>query len=203
MLRTSDGVENYLPHMAFTIWSVTCTVFMPIGCLVLGMLLSGYETLERAALRACNYRIAFGSHIKFTMPIFLTVIMALAFGGEWLALSRLHEQKLLGEAMQPLEFSDKYRAQLWRHQRNWWVALFSCFIWLIVWRVGALTQYFRRKIALIEKDKIEILKRVAAAGSSELQQSPSQDGARKRRQEEVELSNLSGKTAAAAIGDDD
>jgi hypothetical protein len=34
-----------------------------------------------------------------------------------------------------VEMVDRLRMKEWRNDRNWWIALFGCTIWFIVWRL--------------------------------------------------------------------
>jgi hypothetical protein len=41
-----------------------------------------------------------------------------------------------------VEMVDRLRMKEWRNDRNWWIALFGCTIWFIVWRLQIWTRRY-------------------------------------------------------------
>lgn len=100
-----------------TIWSVFIWVFLPVGGVIAAFSLSGFETLEKIGRRLCQLELHVGN-VGIRLPFLVSLICAMCFTGEWLALERLRNQRNKA-TLEPLEFNDSWRALLWRHQRNW------------------------------------------------------------------------------------
>jgi hypothetical protein len=126
--------------MMATLWSVHAFAVIPIGSICLLLLLSDVRALQRVAMSACSVHVAFGSIRMSLSSIFAFFAFSVfAFQSFTVLIPSQHPQ--LSTAM-TVEMMDRIRMREWRGDRNWWIALFACTIWFMVWRLQIWTKRY-------------------------------------------------------------
>lgn len=97
-----------------SVWSFFSYVVLPIAMVMLVLLLSGVQKLEKFGDSLCNVKLKIGQ-LEIRLPLFFLFFALLYFANEQWALSRLHTTKDLYRTHN----IEAWRSQLWRHQRNW------------------------------------------------------------------------------------
>lgn len=62
------------------------------------------------------------------------MLAALGFGLSHTAVTKM--EKLRTEGVEHVSLDDRYKLQLFRDQRNWWISLTNLILWIICWRVA-------------------------------------------------------------------
>jgi hypothetical protein len=52
-----------------------------------------------------------------------------------------------------VEMVDRIRMKEWRNDRNWWISLFACTLWLICWRLQSWVKVSGQKSAKTDTEK--------------------------------------------------
>lgn len=124
--------------MMATIWSIEAFVVIPLGALCLLLLLSDLKYMQRLALLICSLQISFGA-INMTLSSILAFLSTAIF---------LYQNAVIMlQAPHPtgnitVEMDDRLRMKEWRNDRNWWIALFACTLWFMVWRLQVWTRRY-------------------------------------------------------------
>jgi hypothetical protein len=123
--------------MMATLWSVEAFVVIPLGAVCLLLLLSDLHYLQRLALFICSLQMAFGA-INMT----LSSILAFLSTGIFLYQNTVIMLQTPHASNITIEMEDRLRMKEWRNDRNWWIALFACTLWFIVWRLQVWTKRY-------------------------------------------------------------
>ncbi|CEM27567.1 unnamed protein product [Vitrella brassicaformis CCMP3155] len=91
---------------------------------------------------------------RFSVIHFFLFVTILSFAARSYALSKIQDRskdQMYGRAGLPVEFDDRYRGKEWRIERNWWICLFACTLWMIIWRIASTFSYFWHEIEKLEE----------------------------------------------------
>eukprot|EP01068_Selenidium_serpulae_P004719 Selendium_serpulae@DN3716_c0_g1_i1.p1 len=145
--------------MAISIWNVISSVLLPMGLALCFLMLCGIRPLERLSQRACGVKLHLGE-VKIRAPVVVFIICAIMFISEW---RHLVAQKSLRPMKTDLGDS-LWRADLARHQRNWWLSLSTCITWAVLLRLAPIISSLRKTLDELKERKAAVL---AAQGTSE------------------------------------
>ena len=122
-----------------TLWSVEAFFVIPLGAICLLLLLSDFRPLQKISMGICSIQVALGSisvSVSSIFALFSTVVFA------YQSLTTLNNTKPTITPQQTIEMADRIRMKEWRNDRNWWISLFACTLWLICWRVQIWTKRY-------------------------------------------------------------
>ena len=114
---------------------------MGAACLVL--LLSDYRRLQKIALSVCSVQVALGSarlSLSSIFALFATLIFIFQSLTTFVTVKAV--ATTAHSTHTTVEMVDRLRMKEWRNDRNWWIALFACTVWLIVWRLQIWTRRY-------------------------------------------------------------
>ena len=122
-----------------TIWSVEAFFVIPLGALCLTLLLSDIQALQKISMSICSVRISLGSFqvtLSFLFALFATTVFLFQ------SFSTLRAERMSFSPNQTVEAADRLRMKEWRNDRNWWISLFACTVWLLCWRIQVWTKRY-------------------------------------------------------------
>lgn len=115
-----------------SIWLIEAIVVIPFGIVCILLLLSEIATLRRLALNVCSVTVSVGRFTALSLSFLFAAFSCSVFGFQSYALYSLPSQPSpVGSA----DLLDRIRMKEWRAERNWWISLFACTLWLLVWRI--------------------------------------------------------------------
>lgn len=123
-----------------TLWSVHAFGVIPIGSVCLLLLLSDIRAMQKMAMSVCSVHIAFGA-IQMSLSSIFAFFAFAVFAFQSFAVFAPSHNPPITTAM-TVEMADRIRMKEWRNDRNWWIALFACTVWLIVWRLQIWTKRY-------------------------------------------------------------
>jgi hypothetical protein len=126
-----------------TMWSVTALGVIPIGAVCLLLLLSDIRSFQKIAISVTSVQIALGA-LKMTLSLIFALFATVLFGFQSYTVFH-HQSTSQHHATSPgmtVEMLDRLRMKEWRNDRNWWISLCACFIWLLVWRIQVWTKRY-------------------------------------------------------------
>lgn len=156
--------------MGVSIWNVISTVLLPTGLVLCFLMLCGSRTLERLAQRGCGVQLHLGE-LKLRAPVVIFVICAITFATEWRHL--LHEQTLRPPKTDISQ--SLWKADLARHQRNWWLSLCTCITWAILLRLSPIISALRNELDTVKAKKSAVVRSQSespADGKQQAQRDP-------------------------------
>ena len=121
-------------------WTFCAYVMFPMACVCLFLMLSNIGVLEKVGMGICGLDIRVGDAVRINMMFFFCVIAA---GGWIVSMLGLEKMEKLregpdGQGVQHASLDDRYKLQLFRDQRNWWISFTNLVLWLVCWRLQAL-----------------------------------------------------------------
>jgi len=122
-----------------TLWSIEAFFVIPLGALCLVLLLSDVRSLQKLAMSICSIQISLGSFqvtLSFVFAIFATTVFAFQ------SFATLGIDRPTLAPNQTVEMADRLRMKEWRNDRNWWISLFACTLWLLCWRIQIWTKRY-------------------------------------------------------------
>jgi ABC-type tungstate transport system substrate-binding protein len=108
--------------MLISIWGLLAFFFLPLGILIAFLLLSGFLPLIWLGLRFCKIQVQLGIlvlRLPSLIAIFSCFCVLMESNSLW-RVTHLRNDLLLSPV--PNEYA--WKANLWRHQRNWFVPNF-------------------------------------------------------------------------------
>merc|ERR550519_397362 len=121
--------------MASMFWGFLSYVMFPMACACLFLMLSGIGFLEKFGRNICHANVELGI-VRCNVLFFFVVISALGFVVSSMDIDKL--LRLRDDGVEHVSLDDRYKLQLFRDQRNWWIALSNFVLWLTCWRLAAL-----------------------------------------------------------------
>ena len=122
-----------------TLWSIEAFFVIPLGALCLLLLLSDIRGLQKIALSLCSVQLSLG-FLQVSLSSVFALFSTLVFAFQ--SFSTLGADKPTILPTHTVEMVDRLRMKEWRNDRNWWIALFACTLWLICWRVQIWTKRY-------------------------------------------------------------
>ena len=151
--------------MTFSIWAILTWIVLPLGCVVVALILSGLQPLVWLGIRVSKIEIQLG-FIVIKLPLLLSFLSGMCVVAEWLALERLKRLKMIALSSNVLGVDYAWKANLWRHQRNWWLSLSSLALWLVVWRLSVLIELQKQRLTTLSHSRSQ---RCANGSTTKLQ----------------------------------
>jgi len=134
-----------------TVWSFISYGLLPLGLIICVFILSGFNFLEKIGRSFCKLEIHIGE-MRIRLPLVILLISTVCCLGEYHELTRMANQKQV--RLQNLsDIQELWKSQLWRHQRNWWLSLFSMILWGIVWRFSGIISRLRFQLEMLQPKK--------------------------------------------------
>jgi hypothetical protein len=124
---------------SMTLWSVEAFFVIPLGALCLVLLLSDIKRFQKISLAICSIPISLGS-IQITLSFVFAIFATCVFVFQTVA--TLGSEKASLPPTSTVEMADRLRMKEWRNDRNWWISLFACTIWLLCWRIQIWTKRY-------------------------------------------------------------
>jgi hypothetical protein len=90
-------------------------------------------------MSCCSIEISFGRlavSISSLIAIFTTAVFLFQ------SVTTLPISRHVPLPSQTVEMLDRIRMKEWRNDRNWWISLFACTLWLICWRIQVWVQKY-------------------------------------------------------------
>ena len=118
------------------LWSFVALCLTPLGLLANALLLSGWLRTEQLGSRLCSISILIGN-ITLQLDKVCVLFASLLFGREaWRAAAAdgVDDPQSFASA----SIQDRTRMTRWRHERNYWIALYVLTLWTVAWRVNYL-----------------------------------------------------------------
>jgi len=128
-----------------TIWSVEAFFVIPLGALCLVLLLSDIRSLQKISMSICSIQISLGATFQVTLSFLFALFATSVFVFQSFATLRTDRMSVL-PSNQTIEMADRLRMKEWRNDRNWWISLFACTLWLLCWRI----QVWTKKYCLVD-----------------------------------------------------
>ena len=122
-----------------SLWSIEAFFIIPAGAICLALLLSDIPSLQRLSMSCCSIKISFGRlavSISSLIAIFTTAVFLFQ------SVTTLPISRHVPLPSQTVEMLDRIRMKEWRNDRNWWISLFACTLWLICWRIQVWVQKY-------------------------------------------------------------
>eukprot|EP00392_Amoebophrya_sp_AT5.2_P015643 g15858.t1 len=110
----------------------------PTACLALFLMLSGVGFLERLGCSICCADVKIGS-LKCNILIFFVLLSSIGFCTSLYGVEKY--ERLRDQGTDHVSLDDRYKLQLFRDQRNWWISGCNLILWLVCWRVQALMRW--------------------------------------------------------------
>ncbi|CEM03487.1 unnamed protein product [Vitrella brassicaformis CCMP3155] len=127
-----------------SVWSFIAWICAPIAATLCILLLSGVVMLERLGHALCAAHISIGL-ARIRVVTFITLVTLVLFAYESVDLQKMRSTQAAASPYQ-VQMEDRWKMNLWRHQRNWWISLFNITLWIVCWRVSQLIAYYRKRI---------------------------------------------------------
>jgi len=115
-----------------SLWSVEALFIIPTGAVCLALLLTDIRQFQKFALAVCSIRIAFGK-VQVSVSSIFALFTLMVFCVQ--SYTTFSNPRFVPSPNQTVEMVDRMRMKEWRNDRNWWISLFACTLWLICWRV--------------------------------------------------------------------
>eukprot|EP01066_Platyproteum_vivax_P020392 Platyproteum_vivax@DN829_c0_g1_i1.p1 len=128
------------------VWMVFAFGVVPTGLVLAFLLLSGFCFLEKFGSNICNIPIKIGL-VRIRLITLLLTVSVLLCASEAVKL-----RGMIGTRRPTMALEDRFKMELWLHQRNWWMSIFSCVLWTVVWRMSYLVKVYRDQITYFETD---------------------------------------------------
>lgn len=131
-----------------SLWSVEAYLVIPVGMVSLVLLLSDVRQLQLFAISICSVSVALGRVRLSVSSIFallatLICIIESVYTIPALTGGRFGTKPIINATTTTtVEMADRLRMKEWRNDRNWWISLYACTIWLIVWRLQIWTNRY-------------------------------------------------------------
>jgi hypothetical protein len=133
-----------------SLWSIEAFVLIPAGAICLSLLLSNVEFLQKISLTCCSVPIAFG-RISVSISSLVAITTTCIFLVQ--SYTTLAVSRHVPSPNQTVEMVDRIRMKEWRNDRNWWISLFACTLWLICWRLQSWVKLSGQKSAKTDTEK--------------------------------------------------
>jgi len=117
-------------------WGFLSYFMFPMACACLFLMLSGIGFLERFGHKIVCANIDLGGIIRCNVMFFFVCLACLGFVVSSMDIDKL--SRLRDDGVEHVSLDDRYKLQLFRDQRNWWIALSNFVLWLTCWRLAAL-----------------------------------------------------------------
>ncbi|CAD7935619.1 unnamed protein product [Amoebophrya sp. A25] len=119
-------------------WTFCAYVMFPTACVALFLMLSGIGFLERLGCSICCADVQLGT-FRCNILVVFVLFSVIGFGTSILGVEKY--EKLRAEGTEHVSLDDRYKLQLFRDQRNWWISGCNLILWLVCWRVQALMRW--------------------------------------------------------------
>lgn len=120
-------------------WSFCAYVMFPTACVALTLMLSGVGMLERLGCRLCCVDIMVGG-AKLNVMGIMVLLAAIGFVVSLYGVEKY--ERMRADHVEHASLDDRYKLQLFRDQRNWWISGSNMILWLVCWRLQSI---MRRK----------------------------------------------------------
>jgi hypothetical protein len=124
-----------------TLWSIEALFVIPVGATCLLLLLSDIKRLQSLALSLCSIRITLGS-VSLSLSSIFAISTSLIFLAQSYATLPSLGKAIVPSVAPTVDMADRLKMKEWRNDRNWWIALFACSVWLVVWRLQIWTRRY-------------------------------------------------------------
>lgn len=133
--------------LVMSLWSIEAFLVIPVGIVSIILLLSDIRGFQRIAMSLCSIKLTLGRltvSASFVFAFISTIICIIESVYTIPALTggRYSGRSVLNTTTTTLEMADRIRMKEWRNDRNWWISLYACTIWLIVWRLQVWTNRY-------------------------------------------------------------
>ncbi|CEM03486.1 unnamed protein product [Vitrella brassicaformis CCMP3155] len=130
-----------------SVWSFIAWICAPIAATLCILLLSGVVMLERLGQAMHSARLTSPSDSPGSGRVvtFITLVTLVLFAYESVDLQKMRSTQAATSPYQ-VQMEDRWKMNLWRHQRNWWISLSNITLWIVCWRVSQLIAYYRKRI---------------------------------------------------------
>ncbi|CAD7963961.1 unnamed protein product [Amoebophrya sp. A120] len=119
-------------------WTFCAYVMFPTACVALFLMLSGFGPLERLGCSICCADVKVGT-MKCNVLVFFVLLSCVGFLTSLYGVEKY--ERLRKEGTDHVSLDDRYKLQLFRDQRNWWISGCNLILWLVCWRVQALMRW--------------------------------------------------------------
>jgi hypothetical protein len=82
----------------------------------------------------------FSRWVQITLSFVFAIFATLVFVFQTFA--TVGTEKAILPPTSTVEMADRLRMKEWRNDRNWWISLFACTIWLLCWRIQVWTKRY-------------------------------------------------------------